>query len=401
MVFDHRVFEKEKRERGSMKPNTYGEIGTLVLCLCFLLVFAAGCLVQEYGISRDIMVFKVDAGGTEQWQTVIDTGGDDIADTIIQTEDGDYLIGGRVWPWRGDSSYGIFRVDSNGAFVWNVTDKGDPISSLTRTMGDTIVAVSGSRLLFFDQVGNPLDDDGMETDGVLRSVTGTADGGFVAAGKAGGDVLVLKRDRNLTEEWRNTYGADGQDDAWTIIQTSDGGYLVSGITEPAGRTDYDLWVLRLNATGDLLWKTTLIETDLLKGAEFMGELPEGGCSVIYSNVTLEKGRYVRKIVDVTFDHEGKVLEEKAVNAELPIIKTTDGGYVSGNVTYHTVSRYLIRQDQVGVPHIMKLRGDGLQEWNTELNSTFELIGDPVSVIQTADGGYVLLVNRQNYPKEPE
>jgi len=57
-----------------MKPTAYRWLGILMIGLCLLMVLAAGCLVPEYGVGRDVMVFKVDAGGTEQWQTVIDTG---------------------------------------------------------------------------------------------------------------------------------------------------------------------------------------------------------------------------------------------------------------------------------------------------------------------------------------
>jgi len=388
-----------------MKPIAYRKIGAVVVGVCVLLVFVAGCMVSEYGTGRDIMIFKVDAGGTEEWQTVIDTGGDDTAKTIIQTEDGGYFVGGEVWPWRGDRSSVIFKVDGNGSVVWNaVGTEDEPVSSIVQTTEGTIVAVSGafavsgSRLLLFDQSGKPLDDvSDMKPDDVLRSVAGTADGGFVAVGTAGGDALVLKRDRNLNEEWRETYGADGQDDAWTVIQTSDGGYLVSGITEPPGRTDYERWVMRLSDTGGLLWRTTLIEA--AKGVDFMEEAPGGGCTVIYHYQTEEKGQYVQNFVDAAIDREGNVLAEKAIDARRPIIKTTDGGYVSGTVTY-TTTWFLIIQNRVGVPHITKLRDDGSQEWDTALNTTFELIGTPVSVIQTSDGGYAYLVNRQNYPKEP-
>jgi hypothetical protein len=385
--------------RQRMNPIAYRKIGAVVVGVCILLVFSAGCMVSEYGTGRDIMIFKVDAGGMEEWQTVIDTGGDDKAKTIIQTKDGGYLVGGEVWPWRGDRSSIIFKIDGNGSVVWNATGaEEEPVSSITQTTEGTIVAISGSQLLFFDQRGKLLDDVSyMKPDDVLRSVARTTDGGFVAVGTAGGDALVLKRDRNLNEKWRETYGADGQDDAWIVIQTSDGEYLVSGITEPPGRNDYERWVMRLSDTGGLLWMTTLIET--AKGVDFMEEAPGGGCTVIYHYQTVEEGQYVQNFVDATIDHEGNVLAEKAIDAGRPVIKTTDQGYVSGTLTY-TITQFLIIRDRVGVPHITKLGSNGSQEWDTALNTTFELSGTPVSVIQTSDGGYAYLVNRQNYPKEP-
>ncbi|MDD2473502.1 MULTISPECIES: hypothetical protein [unclassified Methanoculleus] len=374
-----------------MKPVACRGPGILLIGLCLLLIFAAGCLVPEYGVGRDIMVFKVDAGGTEQWQTVIDTGGDDRASCIVQTADGGYLIGGEVWPWRGDQSYGIFKIDDGGSVAWNATGRGSPVSSVAETTRGAIVAVGESGVLLLDPAGEILESD-VEADSILQSVVGTAAGGFVAAGTDGKDFLVLKRDRNLTEEWRKTYGSTtGAAYAKIIIQTSDGGYLVGGPIYLPDRTGSDVWILRLNATGDLLWNATLGTPLLYNDVHFMSEALGGECTVIYNNVTLE---------EVIFDPEGNVLEERTLNASTPIIKTIDEGYVSGTVTYRSASRFLILPDRVGVPHVMKLNADGLPEWDTELNATFELLGDAVSVIQTTDGGYAFLMNRHNYPREP-
>ncbi|WP_214020867.1 hypothetical protein [Methanoculleus sp.] len=182
-----------------MKPTAYRWNGILATALCLLAVLAAGCLVPEYGVGRDIMVFKVDAGGTEQWQTVIDTGGDDIATSMIQTADGGFLIGGDVRPWREDQSYGVFKIDGNGSAVWNATGRGDPVVAVAETAGGTVVAVGKSGVLLLNPAGNILDGD-VEADGTLQSVLETADGGVVVAGTDGGDLLVFKRDRNLTEE---------------------------------------------------------------------------------------------------------------------------------------------------------------------------------------------------------
>ncbi|WP_332448933.1 hypothetical protein [Methanoculleus sp.] len=373
-----------------MKPTAFNGIGILMATLSLLMVLTVGCLVPEYGVGRDIMVFKVDAGGTEQWQTVIDTGGDDSASSIVQTADGGYIVGGEVLPWREDQSYGVFRLDGNGSSVWNATGGGGPIFSVAETDRGIIVAVGESGTLLLDPAGKILESDA-EADSTLRSVIGTADGGFVAAGADGKDLLVLKRDRNLTEEWRKTYGTDDQDGAKTIIQTSDGEYLVGGTTYLPDRNGSDVWLLRLDSSGDLIRDATLGSPSQYNTVAFMNEAPGGGCAVIYNDVTLE---------EVVFDRAGSVIEERTLNASMPIVRTAAGGYVYGTITYRSAPRFLILPGQVGVPHIMKLNSDGMQEWNTELNTTFELIGSAVSVIQTDDGGYALLVNRYNYPEEP-
>jgi hypothetical protein len=351
-------------------------------------------------IGRDILVFKVDAEGTEQWQTVIDTGGDDIARTITQTADGGYLIGGEVWPWRGGRSYGVFKLNSNGTVDWNVIGEGASASVVETAIG-TIVAVSGSstessRTPLFDLTGNLLKSEVQSAEaGILESVAGTTDGGVVVVGTFGGDLLVLKKDRNLTEEWRKTYRpTTGRASEDIIVQTSDGGYLVGSRISLPDRGGFDVWILRLNATGDLLWDTTLGTPPLYHDVHFMSEGPESKSTVIYSNIMLGP------LEEVVLDPGGNVLEKRALNASVPIIKTTGGGYVYAPVTWYCEPRLLIFSDWVGVPHVVKLDPGGLQEWDIELNVTFA-IGRAVSVIQTTDGGYALLADRYNIPTEPQ
>ncbi|SCL74551.1 hypothetical protein L21_0430 [Methanoculleus chikugoensis] len=309
---------------------------------------------------------------------------------MVQTADGGYLIGGEVRPWRGEQSYGVFKLDGDGSVVWNANGRGPPVSSVAETAGGTVVAVGESGVLLLDPAGNILDGD-VEADGILQSVVGTADGGFAVAGTTGEDLLVLKWDRDQTQEWQKTYGTGDQDSARAVIQTSDGGYLVSGTTYLPNRNGSDVWLLRLDAVGDLLWEATLGSPSQYNHVVFMDEAPGGECTVVYNNVTLE---------EVVFDRDGNVIGERTLNASAPIIKTADEGYVFGTVTYHSASRFLILPARVGVPHIIKLNADGLREWDTKLNATFELIGDAVSVTQTANGGYALLVNRHDYPEEP-
>jgi hypothetical protein len=60
------------------------------------------------------------------------------------------------------------------------------------------------------------------------SVQQTSDGGYIVAGEIGGDVLLIKTDANGNIIWTKTYGGTGWDEASSIQQTSDGGYIVAG-----------------------------------------------------------------------------------------------------------------------------------------------------------------------------
>lgn len=74
------------------------------------------------------------------------------------------------------------------------------------------------------------------------------------------DAWVLKLDANGTPEWQRTYGGPGRDEARFVelVNTSnpDPGYLVVGVTESFGAGGEDIWVLRLDESGDVLWEKT-------------------------------------------------------------------------------------------------------------------------------------------------
>ncbi|RLE78827.1 MAG: hypothetical protein DRJ51_08890, partial [Thermoprotei archaeon] len=100
---------------------------------------------------------------------------------------------------------------------------------------------------------------GGSRDDAACSVQETIDGGYIVAGGtysfgAGDvDVWVLKLDENGGIEWQKTYGGSGYDIAWSVQQTSDGGYIVAGGTGSFGE---GVWVLKLDRSGKIEWQKT-------------------------------------------------------------------------------------------------------------------------------------------------
>ena len=88
----------------------------------------------------------------------------------------------------------------------------------------------------------------------------TSDGGYVAAGytASGGagisDFWVLKLSLAGVIEWQHTYGGSGDDVAYAVQETSDGGYVVAGYTDSFGAGESDYWILKLTSEGDVEWQ---------------------------------------------------------------------------------------------------------------------------------------------------
>ena len=143
------------------------------------------------------------------------------------------------------------------------------------------------------------------------AINATADGGYIVGGysysgisgnKTVGsygdmDYWVVKLDVDGNIEWQNVFGGSGHDELSKVIQTSDGGYLVGGYssslisgnkTENSAAGTQDVWVLRLNDTGDIIWQTCLGGT----GIDLLGDLNEtadGGCIIGSSSTSGHSG----------------------------------------------------------------------------------------------------------------
>ncbi|GAI33263.1 unnamed protein product, partial [marine sediment metagenome] len=75
-------------------------------------------------------------------------------------------------------------------------------------------------------------------------------------GAGDGDLWILKLTSYGDIEWQNTYGGGSYEDATSIRQTDDGGYVVTGTTYSFGAGDGDLWILKLTSSGDIEWQRT-------------------------------------------------------------------------------------------------------------------------------------------------
>ena len=90
----------------------------------------------------------------------------------------------------------------------------------------------------------------------------TSDGGYAitgvteSMGNGKQDLWVLKLDRDGELQWDKTFGGSENDQGNCIIETSDGGYAITGVTESTGNGKQDLWVLKIDRDGELQWDKT-------------------------------------------------------------------------------------------------------------------------------------------------
>jgi hypothetical protein len=66
----------------------------------------------------------------------------------------------------------------------------------------------------------------------------------------------MKLDSNGNIQWQKTYGGPGQDLAYDVEETQDGGYIVGGGTGSFGAGGWDMWILKLDSHGNVQWQKT-------------------------------------------------------------------------------------------------------------------------------------------------
>lgn len=100
---------------------------------------------------------------------------------------------------------------------------------------------------------------GGDEDEVAADVIQTSDGGFLLTGYTFSfgsdpeDLWVVKTDSNGDSIWSKTYGGEEHEAGSAIISTSDGGYAIAGHTMSNSAGLWDLWLLKIDSLGDSIW----------------------------------------------------------------------------------------------------------------------------------------------------
>ncbi len=222
--------------------------------------------------SRDIFLMKTDANGNIIWAKTYGGTDWDFASSVQQTSDGGYIVAGLTNSFgAGSWDFFLIKTDANGNLEWAKTyggtdfdeafsvqqtsDGGYILAGETRSFG---AGLSDIFLMKTDANGNIIwaKTYGGTSNDWAYSIQQTSDGGYIVAGltwsfSAGGDILLIKTDANGNLEWAKTYGGVSDDGASSVQQTSDGGYIVAGVTLSFGAGDDDIFLIKTDANGNI------------------------------------------------------------------------------------------------------------------------------------------------------
>jgi hypothetical protein len=351
--------------------------------------------------SRDYWIVKTDASGNIQWQNTIGGSSYEALMSIQQTSDGGYILGGfstsnisgdKTENCLGGRDYWLVKISSSGNVMWQNTiggDDEDELFSVRQTSdngyilgGFSISNISGDKtengignidywIVKTDATGNiqwqnTIGGTGYEEFHCLRQ---TMDGGYIIAGFStsnisgdktensigSNDYWIVKLDASGNIQWQNTIGGSGNDELYSIEQTSDGGFIIGGLSNSnisgdktengLGYDDY--WIVKTDASGNIEWDNTIGgNSDDWRGHVVQtsddGYLV-GGVSA--SNISGDKTENNIGSFDfwiVKTDGLGNVLWDNTIGGtgndyNYSFWQATDGGYMLGGASESNIS----------------------------------------------------------------
>jgi len=342
---------------------------------------------------EDCWILKLDNTGNVQWKKCFGGTDRDAGGSVQQTSDGGYIFAGTSFSNDGDVS-GHHGSNQSGDF-WVVKLDGTGVIQWQKSLGggdhESAFSVKQTSDLGYIIAGSSQSNDG--------DVTGNH--GYH-------DYWLLKLDSSGTIEWQKSFGGTGQDAAWCVTQTSDGGFIVVGDSQSndgditGSHGSNDCWIVKLDYTGNMEWQKSLGGT-LGESGKTIERTNDGGyivASFSSSNdgdVTGNHGYYDYWIVKL--DSIGGILWQKSLggtgyDGAWSIKQVSDNGYiVSGFTTSNDGDVAGYHGAIYGDYWIIKLDSIANMQWQKCLGGTFD--DESYSIQQTTDGGYILSGNSQS------
>jgi len=252
-------------------------------------------------IFPDGFLIKTDVNGDTLWTTLFTGVEQEEGRAVQQCEDGGYIVCG-VENTFGPGQMEIFlaKYNSIGQIQWGkeyggtnavadwgnsvqqTTDGGYIIAGMATSYGSGIASVY---LIKTDTIGDTLwtrtfGGTGIDFGECVQQCT---DGGYIVCGYtesfgAGNkDAYLIKTDSNGDTLWTKTYGGTGEEYAYAVQQTTDGGYIISGYTTSFGNGfSFDAYLIKTDASGDTLWTRRYGDSTIADGAQAMQQCADGG-----------------------------------------------------------------------------------------------------------------------------
>ncbi len=339
--------------------------------------YIAAGYTWSFGAGRyDILLIKTDANGNLQWAKTYGGTRDDYAYSVQQTSDGGYIVAGYTDSFgSGWEDILIIKTDASGNIQWAKVYGGvnpDYAYSVQQTSdgGYIVVGYSNSYTYTYDIILIKLNSSGnvqwARTFGgaswdYAYSVQQTSDGGYIVTGFTGSfgggwdaDIILIKTNSLGNLQWAKTYRGTNYDYAYSVQQTSDGGYIVAGHTLSFGAGNWDVFLIKTDASGNLQWAKTYGGTSWDEAYSVQQTLDGGYIVAVWTNSFFPTGNFAIFKTNAS----GNLQWAKAyagawadwTDRAYSVQQTPDGGYIAAgrvSVDAFDISAFLVKMDANG------------------------------------------------------
>jgi len=285
------------------------------------------------------------------------------------------MFGGRAI----DRGLAVQQADDGGFVAVGTTSSGFYVSYGTDYDVYLVKTDAAGRLEWQKTFGGVGDDEGV-------GVQQTADGGYVLtgtsrSGTAGTLVYLVKTDASGRLEWQRTFGGGGENVGRCVRQTADGGFVVLGETDSRGAGDKDLYLIRLDNAGKMLWEKTY-GGKMAEEAACVQETPDGGYVITGATASFGAGGF--DVYLIKTDAAGKPEWERTFGGSgwdfgSWVRQTDDGGYaIAARTASFGAGGYDV--------YLIKTDAAGRTEWERTFGGSGWDAGKTVR--PTGDGGYL-------------
>lgn len=310
----------------------------------------------------DILLSKYNESGSLLWTRIAGGAEYDDGFDLKPTADGGYIVSGISQSFSsGDYDAILIKFDPSGnlARAWTaggqlydasftvqqLSDGGYILAGTTRSFGSEgsdawLAKLTESGVLCWARTaGGPYHDS-------ICSIYQTSDNGTISVGSTDPDgsgvydVLLMKHDADGYLTWARTAGGESNDIGRSIIQTGDGGYIVCGYTESYGAGGSDIFTLKFDAVGNIVWARTTGGESSEEGESVQLTQDEG---YIVSGFTDSYGAGKRDLILVKYNHQGSIMWSRTAgntgyDQSFYAEQVADGGYfMSGYVDTNSTS----------------------------------------------------------------
>jgi len=313
--------------------------------------------------SSDAYIMKTNSSGDTAWTRTLDGGGRDAVYSVIENRSGNYVIAGYLNQGdAGGDNVLLTEYDSDGKLLWGQT---------------------------YDTSSNS--DMG-------HCVQQTSDGGYIIAGETfvnenDWDILLIKTDPNGKKEWISLLGGSGEQAAFSVQQTSDGGFAIAGQNRPTAWSPSELLLLKVDKYGHYEWQKTYGGHSNDAGKSLLITQDNGYLVAGWTN--FEEGAPGDEVYLVRTDKSGDTLWTRTYGGAKSdqghsVCATDDGAFVvAGYSTPTWASDPYI--------YLLKINEKGDTLWTRGFGLTRDSRG--YSVQQTSDGGYIIAGSTIPYGSE--